>query len=151
MLCSICGRPITGNKTTDHIYPQEIAKWQYESGPEIQEKVQKVIGSKCNRAPAHRKCNYEKQDQMPDLMKIHISAKQRQRLQAAISEIQKEIEQHESRKNAQKMCQEQKCYCCGKPLGEDCVLRRIDPEKERVWENACMVCRECNDNYSRFG
>lgn len=144
MICSICGSPITGNHSIDHIYPREFAKWIDDP------KVKSVINGKANRAPAHRSCNYQKQDAMPDPEKVYISDKQKSVLRQEIAGIQSQMQEHLERKHRLIEKQEGKCYRCGILLDGLAILRRIDRKRARSWDNACIVCSSCNETHRDF-
>ena len=142
--CSICGKYITENFTWDHVYPRELSKWTNNV------KVKKLIKSKYNRAPAHYKCNYRKQDLIPNVDKLHISNEQKNQLKSIYKKIEVYIELHEEEKASLLNVQGHTCYWCGRFIKTKGILRRIDPSKERRWNNACIVCNRCNDKRKAF-
>lgn len=144
MICAICGQPIIGNGTKDHIYPQEIAKWSHS------EQVSRAIGNRANKAMTHRECNYHKQDTMPDLDALYIQPEQKEKLAKVMGRIPNYVNSHLEKKNALISSQNHRCFWCDAELNDAAILRRIDPKRFRSWDNACVVCRQCNDERHDF-
>ncbi|MCR5597106.1 MAG: hypothetical protein K6G19_02935 [Lachnospiraceae bacterium] len=149
-ICAICGKSIERGYSVDHVYPRAIYKWseKYLSRDE-QNQLVDSIESDGNYVKTHRDCNMAKEDTMPEIDKLYLTPEKKQELQLLGEKIRKELENYTHQKSQLLQNQNGKCIGCGCDLQEG-VLRRKDPKMPRIWENACVVCHECNLKRERF-
>lgn len=143
-ICPLCRKPITGASTVDHVFPQAIYKWALDVSDEEKEEIEKNIQSKANRIRVHAKCNYEKQDAIPDINRLHLPMTRYNRLKALERTLRKQVRDFTNLKIKLATGQNNRCIVCGKFLDGTFVIRRVDSTKERSFENACVLCPECN-------
>ncbi|MBR3516061.1 MAG: hypothetical protein IKO10_07080 [Lachnospiraceae bacterium] len=149
-ICAICGKSIEGSSNRDHVYPRAIYKWSEEYLSAVEQKqLVDHIESKDNYVRTHPECNTIKEDMLPELDKLHLAPDHKKKLKFVEEGICKELENYAYQKQQLIRKQNGKCVGCGCDLQEG-VLRRKDPEKPRIWENACVVCHECNLNREKF-
>ena len=143
-LCAICGKPITGACTIDHVIPQAIYKWHenYLERPEFLA-LRRSITSGRNTVRTHRRCNERKEEAIVQLEGLHISRNKRAKLRKTYRSLEPYVEAFLAHKAALLKQQEGRCYVCRAPL-ETGVLRRIDDSVGRTWDNACLLCHRCN-------
>lgn len=145
MLCTICGKPITGNISKDHVYPRTLWKWQEEYlDPEEFRKLKSAVESAHNVVKTHHECNITKQDTIMSHEQLFLSDKQRERLDDVFSRVEPFIQGYVDRKNKIVEKQKNKCYRCGRKLQDTKILRRINAKKPRTEENGCVICAACN-------
>lgn len=129
--CYYCGK--YGELTKDHFYPKAIYKW-------TNSECKKIIESPENIVYACSNCNYQKQ--------CYLKKPSSKALRKVKAEIQSELNDFNKLKRMLMSKQQNRCYCCHKPIKDD-IIRRIDPKKERSLKNGCLVCPKCN-NYPNF-
>lgn len=92
----------------------------------------------------HHECNTFKEDSLPDIDALFVSDEQKDRLREIEKEIKDKYGLYFGRKKEILSDQNGRCYKCGAELKQQAVLRRKDHLKARTWQNACIVCHECN-------
>ncbi len=145
-LCAICGKPITANCTIDHVVPQAIYKW-HENYLERAEflALRNRITSPRNLVKTHRRCNERKEESIVGVESLHVGETKRAKLSRTFRAVAPYIEAFQVKKRALLDSQDGRCYLCRVPLKDGGVLRRIDENEARVWEdNACVICHRCN-------
>ena len=148
-LCAICGKPINGNSSKEHVFPRAIAKWT-EEYIEPKEYIDLIyaIESDDNIVKTHPDCNYEKSDSIISIEELHLIEDERAGLESVYSEIEPYIEKYLSIKRDILASQDGKCYLCKKELSDEGILRRLDRSKPRILENGGVMCVECSDGFS---
>lgn len=145
-VCSICGRRIEGSVNVDHIYPKALYKWIPEARG-----LKKILEDDNNKTYTHVYCNSSKEDTIPTISELHIPFEKKKWLQAHQDVIAPAVIKYSSEKSRILRKQRGRCFCCGKLMrNETKVLRRIDGEQPRTWDNACVICRRCNHYSPRF-
>lgn len=144
-ICGICGLPITEKKTIDHIYPLALSKWCFTENADA---VTAVINSRENKMPAHQHCNERKHTKIPkNIDPLHIPEAQKRALKKKAEILKPQIENYKRHKAEIFQAQDCRCYNCGRQFGvNNGIMRRIDQSKPRAWDNACVVCAECNNH-----
>lgn len=144
-VCPICGRSTPGARNMDHVFPRALYKWtEAYVTRERYAYVRSVIEDPGNLIEVHRECNRGKQDRLPVLGSMTLGDIRKKELTAMEADISEEIGRYAEGKAWVLKKQDGKCYRCGDEAGKGAVLRRLDPEKPRIWENACVLCRKCN-------
>ena len=143
-VCAICGKPITNGVTIDHVIPQAIYKWneKYLDKAEFRE-LRRRITSPRNTVKTHRHCNEHKEESIIRVDTLHVSRTKRAKLRATYTAVEPYILAFLENKDKLRERQQGRCYVCHAPI-KNGVLRRIDDELERTWDNACIICHRCN-------
>lgn len=139
--CVYCGK--YKKATVDHFYPKAIYRW---CGDEYKE----AIIDKKNTVYACRACNFRKQEKIYPIETVQDEEKKKE-----LVEVRKNIGDGVSKffglKKKLRKKQNGRCYGCGKMMTKnEGIIRRIDPEKPRKLENACLVCDKCNKKETNF-
>lgn len=144
-VCAICGKPITGGCTIDHVIPQAIYKWNesYLGHAEFAA-LRRRITSVRNTVKTHRYCNERKEESIIRISSLHVSRRKRAKLREAYAAVEPYIEKFLEDKRRLAERQQGRCFICRIPLRNGGVLRRIDDTKPRTWDNACLICHRCN-------
>ena len=147
-LCAICGKPIAGRSSKEHVFPRAIAKWteQYIEPKEFIDLIY-AIESKDNIVKTHPDCNYEKSDSIISIDDLYLIEDERAGLESVYEEIEPYLNKYLEIKNDILESQAGKCLICKKPLQDDGVLRRLDKSKPRIIANGGIMCPECSNNY----
>ena len=149
--CALCGGNIHGKHSTDHFFPRAIYKWAEEYLPKKEyNRLKNRICSKANLFPSHFRCNYAKNESLQNIANLHTSQNKKNQLISLQTKIHPYIQDYCKNKKMLLKQQKNKCYGCGCELCNNGVLRRIDPEMPRTWENGCVVCSECNEKEASF-
>lgn len=143
-ICAICGKPILSGCTIDHVVPQAVYKWHecYLDKAEFND-LRRRITSPRNTVKTHRYCNERKEEAIIRVDGLHVSRTKRSKLRATFAAVEPYIEAFLKRKAELSDQQQGRCYICHAPLKKG-VLRRIDDEQPRTWDNACIICHRCN-------
>ncbi len=149
-ICAVCGKDIYGKISRDHVFPRALYKWseQYLTKEEYRD-LKATIESADNLVPTHPDCNYQKEDDIPDLSSLHLSHAKHDRLLSVNAAVDPAITSYRDHKRNLLLSQNGRCAGCGCDLLSG-VLRRRDPDLPRRWDNACIVCHSCNLKNSRF-
>ena len=143
--CAICGKPIEKHGNYDHFIPRAVYKWTKNYIPEEEYiELKSRINGNLNYIPAHISCNKQKEDTLYNAKDLFLSAKEKRKIYSFLDDIKDCIDIYYQGKEMVRARQNNKCYSCGKELNQTAVLRRIDSNKRRTWENACVVCHDCN-------
>jgi len=144
-ICAICGKPITANCTIDHVIPQAIYKWHenYLDRPEFIALRNRITSGR-NTVKTHRRCNERKEESIVRIESLHVSRTKRAKLRKTYDAVDPYIKAFMEHKAALLDAQHGRCYVCRTPLQDGGVLRRIDEELDRTWDNACLICHRCN-------
>ena len=149
-ICAICGKEICSMVSMDHVYPRAIYKWsrEYLSKEEFRN-LKAIIESTGNLVQTHPDCNYLKEDDTPDLNTLPLSNSKHNSLLFVSKAIEPAVTSYSEHKQKLLSSQNGRCAGCGCTL-QTGVLRRRNPDMPRRWENACIVCHECNLKNNRF-
>ena len=149
-ICAICGKAISGKVSDDHVFPRAIYKWseEYLTTQEYQD-LKKQIESADNHVSTHPDCNYQKEDEIPDINALHLSLSVYNGLISVEKTVNSAVVSYCDHKQQVLLSQAGRCAGCGCELQKG-VLRRRDPDLPRRWENACIVCHECNLKNEKF-
>lgn len=151
MVCAICGKELKKNVSIDHVFPRALYKWSECYLPAEEYKhIKKLIDGQNNHVKTHKGCNKVKEDEIPIVECLHIEKGQMDLLEALEDSLTDLIDNYTHNKQKLLVGQNRRCLGCGKKLKENGVLRRIDPDKKRTWDNACIVCHRCNTDKSNF-
>lgn len=147
--CAICGREVTSDATTDHIFPRGLYKWMKHLPKNKLKRLKAIIESSDNKIVVHKCCNELKEDSIPDINVLYMKEDRKERLHILQVELSDTLREYSDRK--QSVLDEQNGFCiqCGYKINTG-VLRRIDPSKERTFDNACVVCHKCNKKKAEF-
>lgn len=152
MRCAICGKEITSTPTIDHVYPKALYKWSecYVS-KERYRLIKRIVENSGNKLLVHKHCNVKKEEALPEIDALYVDGTTKTSLKNRAIRLEAVIETYANNKLQKIIEQKYKCFCCNKPINVNTgVLRRIQPQKKRVWENACIVCHKCNINNPSF-
>lgn len=149
--CAICGKKIVGTASKDHVFPRALYKWSecYVSQTAYAELIKMIEGAN-NQVKTHESCNKAKEDEIPTIGCLHIEKDKMERLEALKDALDATISYYTLHKYHLLQRQKEKCFGCGKKINGQGVLRRIDPDKDRKWENAAIVCHICNTENADF-
>ena len=149
-ICAICGQSIHGEAVRDHVFPRAIYKWSecYLSTTEYR-KLKSRIDSGRNQVCIHAQCKEQKKEEMPAVGLLHIAPDKYEELMTVGMEVVTPALSYEAHKKELLKEQGERCAGCGCSL-EAGILRRRDPNRARMWRNACIVCEECNRMKARF-
>ena len=144
-ICAICGEPIEGGISIDHVFPRSIYKWSECLYSRNEHKnLKDLIESPDNKVNVHHDCNTFKEDTLPDIDVLYLSDEQKEKLRVIEKKIQGKYSLYFDRKKEILADQNGRCFKCGAELRQQAVLRRKDHLKARIWQNACIICHECN-------
>lgn len=151
MRCVICGKSLYGKLNTDHVFPRSVYKWlECVVSPENYARVYALIESDENKTRVHKRCNESKSDSLPEIGALYLTKEKSGELYA----LREKLEAYTAVYSRLKTCLYEKqsgaCFSCGVPLGDNGVLRRIDPVLSRTEDNGCLVCESCNEKYPDF-
>ena len=149
--CAICGKKIVGTASKDHVFPRALYKWSecYISQTAYAE-LKKMIERADNQVKTHESCNKAKEDEIPTIDHLYIENDQMERLEALKDALDATISYYTLHKYHLLQKQKERCFSCGEKIKGQGVLRRIDPDKDRKWENAAIVCHICNTENADF-
>jgi len=153
MKCAICGKEIDeGKETVDHIFPRAMYKWFAEYlQEEHNNRIKKIIEGPDNKAWVHHHCNIVKGEQIYKISTLYVSEQKKLKLYEVKELLGPVIKQYIRNKEKKLSEQSGKCFCCGRRISlRGGTVRRIDPNKKRIWENACIVCHYCNLRNKEF-
>lgn len=163
-LCPYCGFPVKletrrGNYwSLDHVIPYCIYKWsEYALPEEESERVYDMLNSVDNVVVAHHKCNMDKNSSMPSrasIIKMKLPNNMKANILSLMMIAHPYIDEHI--KLMQRVYEKQNgvCYRCHKNIDLlDGTIRRVDLDKPRIEDNACIICPSCNEvlGHNRFG
>lgn len=149
--CVICGLPvnIAGQRHIDwnieHYIPKAVAKWSDDLSSYM---LRKLIGSYDNMFIAHPSCNAHKgimytEEGIDDLP---ISTEDKEYLHTLYDAIEKYTGSFKVMVSHIRAAQNNKCKRCGKPLGDEYTIRRINNHSPRCAENGMLLCNDCNES-----
>ena len=153
-VCALCGEAIVSDDLSmDHFVPRAVDKWvTKELRPKQRVKIHSAILSQANLLSSHKGCNFAKLDAIMSIEELYINSKaELNRVTTTYTICQPAINRYLFYKKNVLDRQEGKCYICRQPLqGRSSTIRRINNVKERRWDNACIVCSECNSLINYF-
>ncbi|MCR5012483.1 MAG: hypothetical protein K6A72_09080 [Lachnospiraceae bacterium] len=147
--CAICGERIKGLPNKNRVFPRAICKWTEGYMTSEEREPLKWIESPLNTITVHYACSTCIGYEIPDAASLHISYGKMHKLKCIERELAPMIKFYEEHKQSLLNSQNGHCAGCGCEL-ESGILRRRDPNQPRVWENACIVCSECNRKEASF-
>jgi hypothetical protein len=152
LICALCGKELEEKPSNDHFYPRAICKWMEPLlSPKKFRWLKNLIYNPENIIYTHDSCNKEKEDFKVEVSDLYLPEGKKQALRRIGKSIAPYAKQYAAIKAEVYQRQGPKCYCCGEPLPlSRAVMRRIDSERPRVQENACLVCHICNHRYEEF-
>ena len=109
-----------------------------------------MIEGSDNQVKTHESCNKAKEDEIPTIDHLYIENDQMERLEALKDALDATISDYALHKYHLLQKQKERCFGCGKKIKGQGVLRRIDPDNDRKWENAAIVCHKCNTENADF-
>ncbi len=148
--CAICGKMIHAGCTCnrDHIIPQAVYKWAPglcpDMTPEEYRSLAHTLRGAANVCITHIRCNAGKEDTIPEIGALHVSAQKRTQIWRLHNQVFAHILRFQRFKRRLLKAQRGCCLRCGIPLDEGGVLRRRRTDRPRVPENACLLCGPCN-------
>ena len=151
-ICAICGKPITANCTVDHVIPQAIYKW-HESYLDKAEfsALRRRLTSARNTVRTHRRCNERKEESIVGIDGLHVSRRKRAKLRETYRAVEPYVQAFLEKKEQLAAQQQGRCFLCRAELRDGGVLRRIDDQLDRTWDNACLICHRCNARRVKSG
>jgi len=161
-ICIYCGEELPEDNskvdnylkiTVEHVIPQSVFKWI----PEYMESIDNLVdicNDTDNLAIVHYRCNYYKNSRLPiesDIQKFKCSEKVKKIYLKYFKKVNKYIKKY--REILKDLIHKQggKCYCCNYELSlHNSTIRRLDISKERVIDNAVVVCNRCNSKFRKI-
>ena len=149
--CSICGLPVNGfgqrhiDWNIEYYIPKAVAKW---NGNAYTYELRTLIGMSTNMFIVHPSCNMHKgvtytKEGIDDLP---ISAEEKERLRELYDAVESHSECFRETVASVRARQNNQCKCCGKLLGDEYVIRRINWNLPRCVENGMLICSDCNES-----
>lgn len=149
--CVICGLPvnIAGQRHIDwnieHYIPKAVAKW---SDAPSSYMLRKLISLYDNMYIAHPDCNAHKgitytKEGIDDLP---IGTQDKKYLHMLYDNVEKYAGGFRTTVATLRERQNNQCKRCGKPLGDEYTIRRINNHLLRCAENGMLLCNDCNES-----
>lgn len=152
MICALCGKEIRGTYSKNHCYPRAIHKWLADSLDEDEaSELKSLISGQDNIIYTHTGCSSKKEDFEVNVDTLCLPWYKKERVRETRVKIRPYAKQYHEMKARIYESQAHKCLQCGCRLTENNgVMRRINTEKPRTEENACLVCHSCNHANANF-
>lgn len=154
-ICPYCGKEVDLNQrrgvhwSLDHVVPYCIYKWLEHilSGDDL-DRLWDILNSIDNVVIAHYQCNIIKNSVIPtdkDIDKMFLPDDMKENIKSIKKEAEPYTNMYESltrRLGAKQNC---RCLRCNKEYRvKDMTIRRLDWNKPRTEDNACLLCTQCN-------
>lgn len=155
-VCPLCGQKFRPNSRVnrDHLIPKAVVLWSKALLPKREyNPLKRYVNSHINQFLVHESCNYKKQSSLlslSEVRKLHFDEGSLTKVSKMYISLNSQLNRYRSKIIMLKKKQKNRCYNCRRKIMNHFVIRRIDPKKARLWDNACLVCQRCNDKYKAF-
>lgn len=144
--CIYCGKPIHTQEIIVHIIPLFTAKWASFDN-DVYAEFAEDLHSDINKGCAHTSCRNKVATIVPDIDSLYISEESKDFLRPLAERLKYAAE--DNTETIRKL-QDYKCSICEGYLGFNYILRRLDNNKPRSFENAICIHGRCNKQFNRF-
>lgn len=154
-ICPYCGKEVDLSQrrgvhwSLDHVVPYCIYKWlEHVLSGDALDRLWDIFNSIDNVVITHHKCNIQKNSDIPtdkSIDEMFLPDDMKENIKSIKNEAEPYIDMYKSLTRRLGVKQGGRCLRCNKIYRiKDMTIRRLDLDKPRTEDNACLLCFQCN-------